>query len=93
MFKNLIAKLSGKFLANKLKLEDKPMEDSKKWFQSKTLWAAVYIILSGAYQTVRALLIPSLPEIPPFVDTLMNTICGVQVVKSRLNSQTAKPIA
>ena len=91
MFAKLFAKIAGKAVASKLKLEDGPME-TKKWFASKTLWAAVYIILSGAYQTVRALLAPNLPEIPPFVDTLMNTLCGVQVVKARMNSQNAKPI-
>jgi hypothetical protein len=91
MLKKLFAKLAGSLAAKTLKLEDGPM-DSKRWYQSKTLWAAIYIILSTAYQTTKALIVPGLPEIPPFIDAAMNALCGVQVVKSRLNSQTAKPI-
>jgi hypothetical protein len=92
MFKDLIAKVAGKFLAAKLQLEDDPMDEKKKWFQSKTLWAAIYIIASTAYKTTKELIAPGLPDIPPFVDAIMDTLCGVQVVKSRLNSENVKPI-
>ena len=92
MFKNFFGKIAGKVLANKLKLEDGPMENAKHWYASKTLWAAVYIIATTAYKGVKEMIVPGLPDIPPIVDTIVSTLCGVQVVKARLNSQNAKPI-
>jgi len=69
------------------------MEKEKSWYQSKTLWAAIYIISATAYKGVKEMLVPSLPDIPPIVDTIISTLCGAQVVKARLNSQNAAPIA
>lgn len=92
MLQKFFAKLAAKLVARKLNLKDGPMEDKKKWFQSKTIWAAVYVISRMAYDGVRTLLIPSLPEIPQIVETIMDTLVGVQVVRSRLHSQSAKPI-
>lgn len=91
MFETFFAKFAGNQIAKKLNLQEGPME-AKKWYQSKTLWAAIYIIASGAYKGVREMLVPGLPEIPGFVDTLMNSVCGVQVVRSRFAAQDQAPI-
>ena len=91
MFKNLLGKIAGKFIANKIQLEDGPVE-TKKWWKSKTIWAGVYVILRTAYDNTRELLYPGLPAIPPIVDTIVGTIAGAQVLRSRVSAPTNKPI-
>jgi hypothetical protein len=91
MLSKFFAGIAGKFVAKKLKLEDGPM-DSKKWWASKTLWAAIYIITTTAYKGVKEMIVPGLPDIPPIVDTIIASVCGVQVVRSRMAAQDQKPI-
>lgn len=47
-----INKLIGKEIANKLKLEgdmtDTPTTETKKWFKSRTIWAAIVTVILGA---------------------------------------------
>lgn len=45
MFKNLIAKIAGKWLARKVNLTEGALVDKKKWYQSKTIWSDVATIL------------------------------------------------
>lgn len=92
VFDKLIAKIAGKYIANKLKLEDGPLNESKPWYKSKTIWAAVYVILRGAYEGVRTMILPNLPEIPPMVDSIVSAVAGVQVVRSRIAGPDQKPI-
>ncbi len=48
-------RLAGKILAKKINLrEDNMADDSKKWYQSKAVWAAILTALVGAIQPVSA---------------------------------------
>ena len=47
IFGHFFAKLAGKFAAKKLKLEDGPMEGTKSWYKSKTLWSDIVTVLVG----------------------------------------------
>lgn len=75
--KKLFFKLLGKFLGSKLKLEDN-MEDSKKWYKSRSVWAGVVAVLVTVYNSVGANLGPqfdfSLPVIPEWVFAVLGGI-------------------
>lgn len=66
--KNLIAKIIGK----RLKKEVDKMEDSKKWYTSKTIWAGIVAILIAAYNTGSSSF--GWPPVPDWVFTLLGAI-------------------
>jgi len=41
--------------------------ESKKWWESKTIWSGVVAVLIVAYNATREQLVPSAPEIPEWV--------------------------
>lgn len=46
MIPQFFAKMFGKYAANKLNLkDDNPMNESKPWYQSKTIWSDVATIV------------------------------------------------
>jgi hypothetical protein len=47
VFKNLVAKIAGKWLARKLDLKEAGQMEAngKKWYQSKTIWSDVSTIV------------------------------------------------
>lgn len=45
MFENFMAKMAGKYVAGKLNLQgDDKMNETKPWYQSKTIWSDVATI-------------------------------------------------
>jgi len=81
MFKKVqewLLKLAAKKAAKKLKLEDGPMTDGKKWWKSKTVISGILVVLFGAYDLARANLAPTvgwtLPEIPGLVFTILGVL-------------------
>lgn len=74
MFETLFAKLAGKWIGSKINLqEDKTMDDSKHWYQSKSIWAGVVAVLVGLYNSVGANL-HALPPIPDWVFSLLGAV-------------------
>lgn len=71
MFKTLIAKLAGKFIAKKLDLQEGNM-DSKKWWQSKGIWTGVVTVLLAAYAAASAQF--KLPPIPDWIFAILGAI-------------------
>lgn len=45
MFDNFLAKIAGKFAANKLNLQEGAPMPTKPWYSSKTVWSDVVTIL------------------------------------------------
>ena len=68
-----IAYIVGKFIGNKLNLqEDTKMDGSKKWYQSKTVWAGVVSVLIAGYSAAASAF--GLPVIPEWVFAILGTI-------------------
>ena len=90
--KNMAARFIGKKVAKKLKLKEGPMDDKKKWYQSKGVWTGLVTIAVGLYQGVDSSLAPQLgfdlPEIPSIVFTLLGAmgIYSRAVAKTKLES-------
>lgn len=70
--KTFFAKLVAKYLSNKIKLEDGPMDDKKKWYKSKTIWTGVVAVLLAAYSTASASF--GLPPVPEWVFAILGTL-------------------
>lgn len=77
-----IAALIGKFLARKMKLKETPMDDKKKWYQSKGVWAGVVTVLVGTYASAATQF--GLPAIPDWIFTLL----GAAGLYSRVVAKT-----
>lgn len=92
MIKDLIAKLIAKTISKKLDLKEGPMEDKKKWYQSKTILGAIVGVLFNAYEGIATTIAPqfgwNLPPMPPVVVTLINTLLGAVVVHGRVSAET-----
>lgn len=71
MFRNLIAKFVGRKIAKSLDLQEGKMEDTKKWYKSKTVLSAIVAVIVATWNTVDVNLGPQfgfdLPNIPDFV--------------------------
>ena len=75
--KNLLAKVAGKKIAKELELKEGPMGDSKKWWESKTVWSDVLTGFVGVWGVATPILSGygiHLPEIPPIVLTLLGAM-------------------
>lgn len=81
MFENLIAKLGGKFLASRLKLQEGKVE-SKKWFLSKGVWTGIVTGLMGIYLSLAQQL--NLPAVPEWIFALL----GALGIYSRVVAET-----
>lgn len=72
---NWVYRFVGTRLSDKLDLKEGIPVDTKKWYQSKTIWSGVATILFGTYELTRAHLAPNmgwaLPEIPSWVLTIL----------------------
>jgi hypothetical protein len=76
--KNFLVKLAAKKAAKVLKLEDGPMDESKKWYKSKGVLTGIVTVLFGTYEAVKLSLAPqmgwTLPDIPPLVYTVLGAL-------------------
>lgn len=76
--KNIIIKKVAKDFADKLDLKEGPMEEGKKWYQSKGVISGIVAVLLGSYEVVRLNLAPQLgwplPEIPPVLFTVLGAL-------------------
>ena len=73
--KKLIVKKAAKEISKKLDLTEGPMQDGKPWYKSKGVLTEIVVVLVGTYDMVRSSLAAqlgwNLPEIPPFLFTLL----------------------
>ncbi len=72
MLETFFAKLAGKWLAKKANLKDGPMDDTKKWWASKGVWAGIITGLLGIYATLQP--VAHLPAIPEWIFALLGGI-------------------
>lgn len=72
MFESLIAKFAGGFIKKKIKLQEGPMDSTKKWYQSKNVWTGVVTAAMGAYVTLVPVF--HLPAVPEWIFTLLGAI-------------------
>ena len=85
--KNLFLKLAGKKMAADLELKEGPVEDSKKWYQSKTVWSDVLTVLLGVYAVTSPVLASHgvhVPEIPGW----LLTVLGAMGIHGRVTADT-----
>lgn len=69
MFENFFAKIAGKYMSDKLGLQENNKMETKSWYQSKTLWTAIIGGLLGIYGAIST--VHPLPPIPQWVLTLL----------------------
>lgn len=69
---DFILKFFGRKVADKLDLQEDSKMDTKKWYQSKTIWTSVVGALIGIYAAVSA--VHPLPPIPEWVYTILASI-------------------
>jgi hypothetical protein len=62
------------------------MNNSKqRWWQSKTIWSGLIILILNFYFGLDEIFLGSLPDIPPFVLAILNAIFGTGVLWGRSN--------
>lgn len=93
MIPNWILRLAGKYVAKKINLQEGTMDNTKAWFQSKTVWAGIYATLRALYTVVGQVLLPAfgkppLPPIPPVVDGIVGSVVGSVVVYGRMTADS-----
>jgi len=69
---NFLAKLVGIFIKNKLNLQETTMNDTKPWYQSKTIISAIIAAVIGVYNAIGS--IKNLPPIPDWIFTILASI-------------------
>lgn len=86
---NWIYSLIGKTIRSKLDLQEDANMESKKWWQSRTIWGGVYVIGRAVYEAL-VITLPAigvkLPPIPPYVDAIVGGIVGREVIKGRVEA-------
>lgn len=79
---NWLLKIAGHKIADKLKLEDGPMDDTKKWYASKGIWVGVITVALAAYGSAAVQF--NLPHVPEWIFTLL----GAAGLYSRATADT-----
>lgn len=73
-----VVRMISKSAGNKIGLEEGGMQEGKPWWKSKGVLTGIVTVLVGAYETTRLALAPqlgwNLPDIPPFVYTILGAI-------------------
>lgn len=69
---NFVLKILGHTVADKLKLEDGPMDGTKSWYKSKTIWSGVVTVIIAGYSAAAP--IWNLPTIPEWIFAILGTI-------------------
>jgi hypothetical protein len=76
--KSWLVGLAAKRLGKKLNLQEGPMDEKKKWYQSKAVLTGIVTVLIGTYEAVKQGLAPqfgwTLPEIPSLVYTILGAL-------------------
>lgn len=73
MFETFFAKLAGRFLANKLDLqEDSKMDDKKPWYKSKGVWSGAVAVLLAGYGMASTKF--GLPAVPEWIYAILGTL-------------------
>lgn len=85
---DFVLKLIGKEIGSKLDLQEGPMNDTKKWFQSKTIWTAVVTGLIGIYNVVAISVLPAFGHTAPAIPDFIFTILGAIGVYTRATATT-----
>lgn len=67
-----IAKMVGWFAKNKIDLQEGPMDSTKSWYKSKTIWTGVVTVIIAGYSAAAP--IWNLPAIPEWVFAILGTI-------------------
>lgn len=62
----------GKWLGRRLALQEGPMTDGKKWYQSKTVWTGIVTAVMGAYLSLQPQF--GWPAIPDWVFTILGAL-------------------
>ncbi len=70
--KTLFAKLFGKYLKGKLKLEDDKMDDKKPWYKSKTILTGIVAVILASYSAASTQF--GLPPVPEWVFAILASI-------------------
>jgi len=83
-----IAYIVGKFIGNKLNLqEDTKMDGTKSRWLSKGVWTGIVTTLLGVYALVSTVLMPALGHAPlPAVPDWILTILGTLGIYSRMTA-------
>jgi len=71
-----VYKLLGRSVVNKLELQEGPLQDSKKWYQSKTVWSDIVTILVASYMAAKPVLVGYGIVIPEATEATVLAILG-----------------
>jgi hypothetical protein len=86
---NFVLKILGRKVATKLNLqEDSPMDTTKPWYQSRTIWANIITFLIGVYGLVGANLSGTFHFVLPAIPAWLITILSAIGVYGRANATT-----
>lgn len=69
---DFILKFFGRKIANKLNLQEGPMDSTKKWYQSRNIWTGIVTAAMGAYVTLVPVF--HLPAVPEWVFTILGAV-------------------
>ena len=76
--KKIALKIAAKKAAKALDLTEGPMDETKKWWKSKTVLTGIVTVLVGTYESIAVSVAPdmgwNLPAIPPMVFTVLGAI-------------------
>lgn len=67
-----LLRIVGKKIGNKIDLQEDSKMETKPWYQSKTIWAAVVTGLIGIYNGIAS--VKSLPAIPEWIFPILGSI-------------------
>lgn len=85
--KKIFGKLLGKYLKRRIKLEEGPMTETKKWWKSKGVWTGIITVLIGLYGSIDASLGPQFGfDLPPIPDWFF-ALLGSMGVYARLDAK------
>lgn len=88
----MLGTIIGFFIKKKLNLQEGPMDSSKPWYKSQTIWAGVVALIRGIYQVAQVTLplftSVHLPVIPPLADSIVGTLLGGTVIHGRWTADT-----
>ena len=70
---DFLLRLLGREISEKLNLEGGPMDETKKWYLSKTIWSSVISGIIGIYLSLVSGGV-HLPAIPGWISTVLGAV-------------------